>query len=84
MNEISENTSNDELNKLFMTKIQFGENYTRLSATRRSRVQNEEIQNMHYMSHKESLNLQDNNLLMAKHWANKLNVKEYICAANWR
>ena len=40
--EISENTWNEELNKLFLVKIQIRENYTRLSITR-----NEESQNMH-------------------------------------
>ena len=30
------------------------------------------------------LESQRQQLLMANHWANKLNVKEYICAANWR
>ena len=34
MNDISENTLNEELNKLFLVKIQFRENYTRLSAQR--------------------------------------------------
>ena len=61
MNEISENTSNEELNKLFMVKIQFGENYIRLSTTWRYRTQHEEIENTHYLSHNESSNLKNNN-----------------------
>ena len=60
-NEISESTLNEELNKLFMVKIQFRENYTRLSTTWRSRIQNEEIQNMHCLSHKRALNPTDKN-----------------------
>ena len=47
MNEISEKTWNEELNKLFLVKIQFRENYTRLSTTRRSKIWSEEMQNMH-------------------------------------
>ena len=61
MNEISENTLNEELNNLFMVKIQSREIYTRLSTTWRSRIWNEEIQNMHYLSRNESFNLRDNN-----------------------
>ena len=38
-----------------------GRNYTRQSTTRRSRIQNEETQDMHYLSHNESLDLRDNN-----------------------
>ena len=38
MNEISENTSTEELNKLFLVKFQFSENYTLLSITWRSRI----------------------------------------------
>ena len=38
MNEISENTLNEELHKFFLVNIQFRENYTRLSTTRRSRI----------------------------------------------
>ena len=38
MNEISENTLNEELNKLFLVKIQFRENYARLSTTWRSKI----------------------------------------------
>ena len=54
MKEISENTLNEELNKLLMVKIQFGENY--------STEYNMEIQNAErYVSHNESLNLRDNN-----------------------
>ena len=44
MNEISENTLNEELNKLFFVKIQFRENYTRLSTTLRSKIWSEETQ----------------------------------------
>ena len=61
VNDISEDTSNEELNKVLMVKIQSRENYTRLSTTWRSRAWNEEIQNMHHLSHNVSLILRDNN-----------------------
>ena len=47
MNEISENTLNEELNKLCLVKIQFREIFTRLSTTWRSKIWSEETQNMH-------------------------------------
>ena len=59
--EISEDTWNEELNKLFLVKIQFRENYTRLRKTWRSRIWNDETQNTHYLSHSMSLNLKDDN-----------------------
>ena len=59
MNEISENTLIEELNKRFLVKLQFRENYTRLSTTWRSKIWSEEIQNTHYSSHSVSLNLKD-------------------------
>ena len=43
MDEISEKTWNEELNKLFLVKIQVRENYTELRTTWRSRIWNEEI-----------------------------------------
>ena len=59
MNEISENTLNEELNKLLMVKIQFGENY---STEYNMEIQNSERRNSErYVSHNESLNLRDNN-----------------------
>ena len=39
MNEISEDTRNEELNKLFLRKIQIRENYTRLSTTKCGHVE---------------------------------------------
>ena len=59
MNEISENTLNVELNKLFLVKIHFRESYTRLSPTWRSQIWSEEIRNTHYLSHSVGLNLKD-------------------------
>ena len=47
MNEICENTLNEEFNKLFLVKIQFRENYTRLSTTWRPKIWSEETQNLH-------------------------------------
>ena len=61
MDEISENTFDEELTKLFLVKIQFRENYTRVSTTWRSKIQSEEIQNAHYSSRSVSLNLKDDN-----------------------
>ena len=61
MNEISEKTWNKELNKLLPVKIQFRENCIWMNTRWRPRIQSEEIQNTHYSSHNESLNLKDNN-----------------------
>ena len=84
MNEISENTSNEELKKLFLVKIQFRENCTRLSTTWRSKIWSEEIQNTHYSSRNESLNLKDYSYWKIINEQIKLSVREYICLANWR
>ena len=46
MNEISEKTWNEELNKLFLVKIQL-KDFFWLGTNWRSRTQSEEIQNMH-------------------------------------
>ena len=61
MNEISENTLNEELNRIFLVKFQFRENETRLSTTWRSKIWSEEIQKTHCSSHSVSLNLKDDN-----------------------
>ena len=83
MNEISEKIFNEELNKLFLVKIQFREKKTRLSTTLRSKIQGEEIQNAHHSSHKESLNLEDDNYWKPLNGQIKLNEREYICVADW-
>ena len=84
MNEISENTSNEELKKLFLVKIHFRENCTRLSATWRSKIWSEEIQNTHCSSRNESLNLKDYSCCKIFTEQIKLSVREYICLASWR
>ena len=63
MDEISENIFNQELDKLFMVKIQFREDYIWTSTSWRSRIWNEEVQNMRWLSRNESLDLKDYN-----HW----------------
>ena len=82
MNEIFEDTWNEELNKLFLVKIQFAENKTRLSTTWRSNIWNEEIQNTHYLSHSVSLNLKDYSYWKIFNVQIKLSVRAYICGAN--
>ena len=49
-------------------------------------IQSSGRRNSEYALHESQRELesQRQQLLMANHWANKLNVKEYICAANWR
>ena len=84
MDEISENILNEELNKLFLVKVQIREDYTLLSTTWRSRIWNEEIQNTHHSSHSVSLNLKDDNYWKPINGQIKLNVRDYICVANWR
>ena len=48
MNETSENTLNEGINRIFRVKIQFRENESRLSTTWRSKIWSEEIQNTHF------------------------------------
>ena len=84
MDETSENTLNEELTKLFLVKIQFKENYTRLSTRWRSRIWNEEIQNLHYSSHSVSLDLNDVYYWKPINLQIKLNVREYTRVADWR
>ena len=67
----------------FSMKIQFTENYTRQSTTWRSKIHSEEIQNTHYSSHNESLNLKDDNYWKPINGQIKLNEREYICVADW-
>ena len=63
MIEISEDTWNEELNKLFLVKIQITEDYTWQSTTWRSKIWTEETQNSHYSSRNEILDLKDYNSL---------------------
>ena len=84
MDEISENILNEELNKLLLVKIQFRENYTRLSTTWRSKIWNEEIQNTHCLSHSESLSLKDHSCWKIFIGQIKFNVREHKCVAEWR
>ena len=84
MDEIFEKIFNEELNKLFLVKIQFRENHTRLSMTWRYKIQSEEIQNTYYSSHSVSLNLKDDNDWKPINGQIKLNMREHICAPNWR
>ena len=48
MNETSENTLNEGINRIFRVKIQFRENDSRLSTTWRSKIWSDEIQNTHF------------------------------------
>ena len=84
MNEISENTLNEELNRLFLVKARFRENYTRLGTTWRSKIWNEECQNTQYLSHNVSLKLKDDNYWKPNNWQIKLNMREHTCIADWR
>ena len=81
MNEISEGTWNEELNGLFLVKIQFRENYTRLSTTWRSKNWNKfRIRIIWLTAWARISRLQS---LEDIQWTDKFNVKEYICVANW-
>ena len=84
MNEISENTLNEELNRIFLVKIQFRENYTRLSTTRRFITWSEDVQNLRSLIRDESVNLKDDKYWKPINRQIKLSVREYICAVNWR
>ena len=59
MIEIFENSWNEEHDKLICEKIQFRENCIRLNMSWRSKIWNEEIENMHQLSHNVSLNPKD-------------------------
>ena len=84
MNEISQNTLNEELNKLFLVKIQFRENDIRLSTAWRPKIWSEEIQNTRCLSHSASLNFKDDNYWKSTNGQSNFNVREYICVANLR
>ena len=84
MDEISEDTWNEELNKLFLVKTQLRENCTRLSTTWRSKIWSGEIQNMHYLSHSVSLNLKDYSYWEMFNVQINLSVREYTWVVNWR
>ena len=83
-NESSEKTWNEELNKLFLVKIQLRENYIWLGATWRFRTQSEEIQNMRWLCRDENLNLKDGNYWKPINGQSKFSVREYTCVLNWR
>ena len=59
--EISEDTWNEELNKLFFLGKFSSEKIFWMSTSWRARTWSEEIQNTHYSSHNDSLNLKDDN-----------------------
>ena len=84
MNEISENTLNAKINRIFLVKIQFRENYTRLSTAWTSKIWSEEIQNTHQSSHNVSMNLKDDNYWKPINGQIKPSVRTYTCAVNWR
>ena len=71
MNEISENTLNEELNKLFLVKIQLRGNYTRLSTTWTSKIWSEGTQNMKLIESQRVLESQRRQLLEANQWADQ-------------
>ena len=80
MDEISENILNEELNKLFLVKVQIREDYTWLSTAWRPKIWNEEIQNTHHSSHSVSLNLKDDNYWKPINGQIKLNVRLHLCS----
>ena len=51
-------------------------NYTRLGTTWKSKIWSEEMQNTHYSSHNESLNLKDDKYWKPINWQIKLNVRQ--------
>ena len=78
MDEISEKIFNEELNKLFLVKIQIRKDFSWLSTAWRSRIWNEEIQNAHCSIHSVSLNLKDDNCWKPINGQIKLN--EHLCS----
>ena len=71
MSEISENTSNEELNKLFLVKIQFREDETRLSTTWRSTILERRNSEYALFESQRELESQRLQLLEANQWADQ-------------
>ena len=84
MDEISENIFNEELNKLFLRKIQFRENHIWMNTTWRSRNQSEKIQNTHWLNRSMSSNRKDDNNWKPIYMGRSSSAREYICVEDWR
>ena len=61
-------------------KIQFSENYDRLSTTWRSKIWSEEVRNTHYSSHSVSLNLKDDSSWKIFNGQIKVSERVYLCS----
>ena len=85
MNEISEDTWSEELNKLFSVKIQFREKL--YSTEYEMEIQNlgrKKFRIRHNSSRNESLNLENCNCWKTFMGQIKLSEREFIRVANWR
>ena len=82
MNGIFEDTWSEELNKLFLVKIQFTEDYTWLSRTWRAKILERRNSDFALTESQRELESQRQQSLKPNH--TKLDVREYICVANWR
>ena len=84
MIEISEDTLNEELTKLFLTKIQVRENHTRLGTIWRPKIL--ERRNSEYTSFESQRELETQRLQLLEpiQWADQAQWEKYICATNWK
>ena len=81
MNEISENTLNEQLNKLFLVQIQFRENYTRLSTTWRSKILERRNSEYALVEPQRELESQRQQLLEANQWADQAQrERRHLCS----
>ena len=75
---------NEELNKLFLVKIQLREKIFWLSTAWRFRTWSEEIQHVRWLSRDERWTLEDDICWKPINGQIKLSVREYTCVVNWR
>ena len=83
MDEISENTWNEELNELFLVNIQFREFFLDWVQHVDPKITTKKFR-MHQLSHNESLNLKDYSYWKIFNVQIRLSVREYIRVVNWR
>ena len=82
MDEISENIFNEELDKLFLVKIQFRENFDLHEYN--MEIQNSERRNSEYALFESQRELESQRQQLLKANQSKLDVREYTCVANCR
>ena len=84
MNDISENTLNEEVNRIFLVKIQFREIF--FSTEWNMEIQNLERRNSGYalFESQRELESQRRQMLEANQWADQAQRQRIQCVVNWR